>query len=82
MKFHIGDTQTLGAIVRNLVATATWRRWLLHPYQMFIRSIQKTDRKVDLLNTELVQAPPKSVKLRGQRGEEEKYDEGQRKSVG
>lgn len=49
---------------------------------MFIRSIQQTDGKVDLLNTELVQAPSKSVKLRRERGEQEKYDEGERKSEG
>jgi len=64
MKFQIKDTQTLGATVGNLVATATWRRGLLHPCQMLIRSIQQTDGKVDLLNIELVQAPPKFVKLR------------------
>jgi len=63
MKFQIEDTQT-GAIVGNLVATATWLRGLLHPCQMFIRSIQQTDGEVDLLNTKLVRAPPKSVKLR------------------
>lgn len=64
MKFQIEDTQTLGAIVRSLVATATWRRGLVHPCQTFIRSIQQTDGKVYLLNTELVQAPLKSAKLR------------------
>jgi len=64
MKFQIEDTQTLDAIVRNLVATTTWRRGLLHPCQMFIRSVQQRDGKVDLLNTELVQTPPKCVNLR------------------
>jgi hypothetical protein len=63
MKFQTEDNQTLGAIVRNLVATATWRRGLVHPCQMLIRSIRQTDGKVGLLNTELVQALPAPVNL-------------------
>jgi hypothetical protein len=35
-KFHIENTQTLGIIVRNLGATATWLLELVHPQYTFV----------------------------------------------